>query len=106
MSEGQPAVSEGQLAGSEGQPEGGGQMDVLMEFLPTLQDFVPCWGSCSATFETSPHQNSRAFYFFYKDHIYKKERSYICSNAKNIVVILLVAIFISFQAFTPDKMFL
>ena len=48
-SEGQPAGSEGQPAGSEGQPEGG-QMDgrtdgrtyVRTEFLPILQDFVPC----------------------------------------------------------------
>ena len=28
----------------------GGQMDGWMEFLPILQDFVPCWGRCPATF--------------------------------------------------------
>ena len=48
-SEGQPAGSEGQPAGSEGQPEGGrtdGRTDVRTEFLPILQDFVPCRGRC------------------------------------------------------------
>ena len=48
-SEGQPAGSEGQPAGSEGQPEGGRtdvRTDGRTEFLPILQDLVPCWGRC------------------------------------------------------------
>ena len=45
---GQPTGSEGQPAGSEGQPEGGA--DGRTEFLPILQDFVPCRGRCPATF--------------------------------------------------------
>ena len=71
---GQPAGCEGQPAGSEGQPEGGqmdgrtdrqkffpfhktlypsrmyGRTDGWTEFLPILQDFVPCRGRCPATF--------------------------------------------------------
>ena len=45
--------SGGQPAGSEGQPEGGwtdvrtdGRTDVRTEFLPILQDFLPCRGRC------------------------------------------------------------
>ena len=48
-SEGQPAGSEGQLAGCKGHPEGGRtnrQTDGQTEFLPILQDFVPCLGRC------------------------------------------------------------
>ena len=48
-SEGQPAGSESQPAGSEGQQEGGWmdkRTDGQIEFLPILQDFVPCWGRC------------------------------------------------------------
>ena len=64
-SEGQPAGSEGQPAGSEGQPEGGGRTDGRAdgrtEFLPILQDFVPCRGRCPATlcdFTTSKKQGT------------------------------------------------
>ena len=42
-------------------------------------------------------------FLFYKNLAYKNVMAYICSKFKDIVVILLVAIFISFQAFTPDK---
>ena len=61
-SEGQQEGSEGQSAGAEGQYVGTGKhvwTYVRMEFLPILQDFVPCWGCCPATlcdFTTSKRQ--------------------------------------------------
>ena len=65
-SKGLPEESQGQSEGSKGLPEmpeglpggpGGVRMygrtykqtDGRTEFLPILQDFVPCWGRCPAT---------------------------------------------------------
>ena len=51
-SEGLPESPEGLLEGPEGLPGGParGGMDGWMEFLPILQDFVPCRDCCPVIF--------------------------------------------------------
>ena len=45
--EGLPGAMGGTYAQKDGQMDG--RTDGRMEFLPILQDFVPCWGCCPAT---------------------------------------------------------
>ena len=46
------------------------------------------------------------FFFFYKNLVYKNVKASKCPKIKNVVVILLVAISISFEGFEKKMMFL